>query len=74
MTDSLTVTFAFQINRNPIMIIKIMYRRRKEMIMKSTIGSTVFFFILLVWAAVAPAQDFFVFPGQGQSQEQMERG
>ncbi|MDZ7597600.1 MAG: hypothetical protein U5J82_04730 [Desulfobacterales bacterium] len=42
--------------------------------MKSTIGSTVFFFILLVWAAVAPAQDFFVFPGQGQSQEQMERG
>jgi hypothetical protein len=41
--------------------------------MKATIGYTVFFFVLLVLAAVSPAQDFFVFPGQGQSQEQMER-
>lgn len=41
--------------------------------MKSTIVNTVFFFIVLAFAAVSPAQDFFVFPGQGQSQEQMER-
>ena len=41
--------------------------------MRSTIGNTVFFFVLLAFAAVSPAQDFFVFPGQGQSQEQMER-
>jgi hypothetical protein len=41
--------------------------------MKSTIGNTVFFFVIFAFAAVSPAQDFFVFPGQGQSQEQMER-
>jgi hypothetical protein len=41
--------------------------------MSSTIGNTVFFFVLLAFAAVSPAQDFFVFPGQGQSQDQMER-
>lgn len=41
--------------------------------MRSTIGNTVFFFVLLAFAAVSPAQDFFIFPGQGQSQDQMER-
>ncbi|MFY9706610.1 MAG: glycine zipper domain-containing protein [Desulfobacterales bacterium] len=41
--------------------------------MRSAIGNAVFFFVLLVSAAVSPAQDFFVFPSQGQSQQQMER-
>lgn len=41
--------------------------------MKSIIRNTVFLFVLLAFAAVSPAQDFFVFPSQGQSQEQTER-
>jgi len=41
--------------------------------MKSVIRNTVFLFVLLAFAAVSAAQDFFVFPSQGQSQEQTER-
>ncbi len=41
--------------------------------MKSIVRNTVFLFVLLAFAAVSQAQDFFVFPGQGQSQEQMDR-
>lgn len=41
--------------------------------MNSIVRNTVFLFVLLAFAAVSQAQDFFVFPGQGQSQEQMDR-
>jgi hypothetical protein len=41
--------------------------------MKSTAGIIVFFIVLLAFAAATTAQDFFVFPSQGQSQEQMDR-
>jgi hypothetical protein len=46
---------------------------RKGAIMKSIVRTTVFLFVLLAFAAVSQAQDFFVFPGQGQSQQQMDR-
>jgi hypothetical protein len=35
------------------------HSHRKEAIMKSKIGNTVFLFVLLAFAAVSPAQDFF---------------
>ena len=41
--------------------------------MKSIVRNTTFLFVLLAFAAVSPAQDFFVFPSQGQSQQQMDR-
>ena len=41
--------------------------------MKSTLVVPIFLFVLFSFAQVVPAQDFFVFPSQGQSQEQMDR-
>ena len=41
--------------------------------MKSMLVIPIFLLVLFSFAQVAPAQDFFVFPSQGQSQEQMDR-
>ena len=41
--------------------------------MKSMWGVPVFLFVLFSFTQVLPAQDFFVFPSQGQSQDQMQR-
>ena len=46
---------------------------RKGPIMKSMLSIPPILFILFFFAQLVPAQDFFVFPGQGQSQEQMDR-
>ncbi len=47
--------------------------RRKDLIMKSMLFIPIFLFVLLSFAQLVPAQDFFVFPSQGQSQQQMDR-
>lgn len=39
--------------------------------MKSMLIITIFLFVLFSFAQLVPAQDFFVFPNQGQSQQQM---
>ena len=41
--------------------------------MKSILIIPVFLAVLFSFTPVVPAQDFFVFPSQGQSQEQMQR-
>jgi hypothetical protein len=41
--------------------------------MKSILLIPIFLFVVLSSARIVPAQDFFVFPSQGQSQQQMER-
>jgi len=41
--------------------------------MKSILSIPVFLFVLFSFVQFAPAQDFFVFPSQGQSQQQMDR-
>lgn len=41
--------------------------------MKTILNFFIFLFFLLTATPVALAQDFFIFPSQGQSQEQMER-
>jgi hypothetical protein len=41
--------------------------------MKLRLFVPIFLFVLCSFAQVVPAQDFFVFPSQGQSQQQMER-
>jgi hypothetical protein len=41
--------------------------------MKSMLSIPLILFVLFSFAQLAPAQDFFIFPSQGQSEQQMDR-